>query len=61
MACASESCGLGVSQTLGIQSYSQVMSKGCSITETKRIVFIGSMLPFSVSVSQDPEKNLFGC
>ena len=25
--------------TLGIQSYSQMMSKGCPITETKRIVF----------------------
>ena len=24
---------------LGIQSYSQLMSKGCPITETKRIVF----------------------
>ena len=34
-----QKCGKHIFQTLGIQSYSQMMSKGCPITETKRIVF----------------------
>ena len=43
---------------LGINSsYSQMMSKGCPITETKRIVFRFRLKPFSVSVSQDPYRD----
>ena len=36
-----------------LSSDSQIMSKGCSITETKRIGHLGSKKPFSVSVGQD--------
>ena len=39
-----------------LSPYSQMMSKGCPITETKRSPYSSSMLPFSVSVSQDPPR-----
>ena len=50
--------------TLGVQSYSLMMTFGCPITSVWRRSYLGSMLPFSVSVSQDPyrahEKLFFG-